>query len=201
MGRKEREKSKAKRTKPTKTPTDLSKPDVAKVEKLPPFTVPEWMRQIEARIPLSDDLIELFSRSALTSRLFGHNYIGTEHLLLGFYSTANLNVKHLLESAGLYARDVAASVQTIVGRGDSTTEPKSISIPMRVEKTTKAAAVLSIEDEQQSVKAEYLFIAMMQDGESIASGIVSNRVWDLGERLRKLRASLKPRKLPEPKQY
>ena len=51
------------------------------------------------------------------ARLLGHNYIGTEHLLLGLLAEGDGVGPVVLREAGLTLRIVQADVEAIIGRG------------------------------------------------------------------------------------
>src|SRR5258708_22462467 len=57
---------------------------------------------------------------------FNHNYIGTEHLLLGLVREGEGVAARVLDSLGVELSKVRTAVEFIIGRGDSTTPPSEI---------------------------------------------------------------------------
>src|SRR5437588_4473453 len=53
------------------------------------------------------------------ARMLGHNYIGTEHLLLGLIHEGGGIAAKALESLGIELRVVRAQVEDVIGRGQS----------------------------------------------------------------------------------
>src|SRR3970040_857261 len=56
---------------------------------------------------------------------FNHNYIGTEHLLLGLVREGEGVAARVLDSLGVELAKVRTAVEVIIGRGDSITSPSS----------------------------------------------------------------------------
>src|SRR5687768_16216209 len=59
---------------------------------------------------------------------FDHNYIGTEHLLLGLVREGEGVAARVLDSLGVELSKVRTAVEFIIGRGDSTTSPSEITL-------------------------------------------------------------------------
>jgi len=59
---------------------------------------------------------------------FNHNYIGTEHLLLGLVREGEGVAARVLDSLGVELSKVRTAVEFIIGRGDSTTSPSEITL-------------------------------------------------------------------------
>src|SRR5438034_286457 len=65
---------------------------------------------------------------------FNHNYIGTEHLLLGLVREGEGVAARVLDSLGVELSKVRTAVEFIIGRGDSTTSPSEITLSPRTKK-------------------------------------------------------------------
>src|SRR5260370_18118933 len=65
---------------------------------------------------------------------FNHNYIGTEHLLLGLVREGEGVAARVLDSLGVELSKVRTAVEFIIGRGDSTTSPTEITLSPRAKK-------------------------------------------------------------------
>src|SRR5437899_12790615 len=62
---------------------------------------------------------------------FNHNYIGTEHLLLGLVREGEGVAARVLDSLGVELPKVRNAAQSVIGRGDSTTPPSEIKLSPR----------------------------------------------------------------------
>src|SRR5712691_6381861 len=67
---------------------------------------------------------------------FNHNYIGTEHLLLGLVREGEGVAARVLDSLGVELSKVRTAVEFIIGRGDSTTSPSEITLSPRTKTPT-----------------------------------------------------------------
>src|SRR5437762_1816100 len=114
---------------------------------------------------------------------FNHNYIGTEHLLLGLVREGEGVAARVLDSLGVELSKVRTAVEFIIGRGDSTTSPSEITLSPR----TKKIIELAIDDARKRghshVGTEHLLLGLVREGEGIASGVLES----LGVSLEKVR--------------
>src|SRR5688500_11187393 len=104
---------------------------------------------------------------------FNHNYIGTEHLLLGLVREGEGVAARVLDSLGVELSKVRTAVELIVGRGDSSTSPSEITLTPRVKKIIELA-----NDEARrvgrDVGTEHLLLGLVRGGESVATGVLQS---------------------------
>jgi len=81
---------------------------------------------------------------------FQHNYIGTEHLLLGLVSEGEGVAAKVLTNLGIRLSDVRKAVEYIIGRGDRIT-PGEIGLTPRAKKVIELAV-----DEAKLLKHQYI---------------------------------------------
>src|SRR3979490_3274844 len=105
---------------------------------------------------------------------FNHNYIGTEHLLLGLVREGEGVAARVLDSLG---------VEFIIGRGDSTTSPSEITLSPRTKKVIELAIDEARKLGHSHVGTEHLLLGLVREGEGIASGVLES----LGVSLEKVR--------------
>jgi len=104
------------------------------------------------------------------ARALGHDYIGTEHFLLGLLREPGV-ARDALESLGVRYEDVHAQVARIVGRGDIPTgqilpfTPRSTKV---LELTVQEAESLG----QDLAGPEHILLAIAREDEGIASQIL-----------------------------
>src|SRR5213083_494071 len=112
---------------------------------------------------------------------FNHNYIGTEHLLLGLVREGEGVAARVLDSLGVELSKVRTAVEFIIGRGDSTTSPSEITLSPRTKKVIELAIDEARKLGHSHVGTEHLLLG--REGEGIASGVLES----LGVSLEKVR--------------
>jgi ATP-dependent Clp protease ATP-binding subunit ClpA len=100
---------------------------------------------------------------------FNHNYIGTEHLLLGLAREGAGVAARTLDALGVTLSKLRTSVEAIMGRGDSTTSPSEITLSPR----TKKVIELAIDEARRlghgDVGTEHLLLGLVREGGHIGS--------------------------------
>ena len=114
---------------------------------------------------------------------FNHNYIGTEHLLLGLVREGEGVAARVLDSLGVELSKVRTAVEFIIGRGDSTTSPTEITLSPRTKKVIELAIDEARKLGHSHVGTEHLLLGLVREGEGIASGVLES----LGVSLEKVR--------------
>jgi ATP-dependent Clp protease ATP-binding subunit ClpC len=105
------------------------------------------------------------------ARLLSHNYIGTEHLLLGLLADPESGAARALESLNITLEAVREQVREIIGEG---AEQQSGHIPF----TPRAKRVLELSLREaltlrsQSIGSEHLLLGIVAEGEGVAALIL-----------------------------
>jgi ATP-dependent Clp protease ATP-binding subunit ClpC len=105
------------------------------------------------------------------ARMLNHNYIGTEHLLLGLIHEGQGVAARALESLGVSLEAVRAQVEQIIGQGQ---EAPSGHIPF----TPRAKKVLelSLRESRQLghdyIGTEHLLLGLLREGEGVAAQVL-----------------------------
>ena len=104
------------------------------------------------------------------ARALGHNYIGTEHLLLGLLRGDGV-ANRVLRDLGFEVDAVRAEVEEIVGRGD---EPLKDQIPFtpRAKKVLELALRESIRLGHNHLGTEHILLGLAHEGEGVAAQII-----------------------------
>ena len=105
---------------------------------------------------------------------FNHNYIGTEHLLLGLIREGEGVAARVLSSLGVELPKVRTAVEFIVGRIASETTPSEITLSPRVKKVIEFAVEESRKLGHSNVGTEHLLLGIIREGEGIASGVLQS---------------------------
>jgi ATP-dependent Clp protease ATP-binding subunit ClpC len=105
------------------------------------------------------------------ARSFFHNYIGTEHLLLGLLRERDGLAAQALERLGVTLEYVRTAVEAKIGRGE---EPASGEIDY-VPRVRKVLALAMAEAERQGsgyVRTEHILLGIVRDGGGVGADIL-----------------------------
>jgi ATP-dependent Clp protease ATP-binding subunit ClpA len=105
---------------------------------------------------------------------FNHNYIGTEHLLLGLVREGEGVAARVLDSLGVELAKVRTAVEFIIGRGDSTTSPSEITLSPRTKKVIELAIDEARKLGHSHVGTEHLLLGLVREAEGIGSGVLES---------------------------
>ncbi|HEX5503754.1 MAG TPA: Clp protease N-terminal domain-containing protein, partial [Thermomicrobiales bacterium] len=107
------------------------------------------------------------------SQRFNHNYIGTEHLLLGLVREGDGVAARVLASMGVQLPDVRKAIDHIIGHGDSTIVGE-IGLTPRAKKVIELAVDESRRLNHHYVGTEHLLLGLVREGQGIAAGVLES---------------------------
>ncbi len=119
------------------------------------------------------------------ARHLGHNFVGTEQILLGLIGEGTGVAAKTLKAMGITLKDARAEVEKIIGRGSGFV---AVEIPF----TPKAKRVLELSwDEARQlghsyIGTEHLLLGLIREGEGVAARVIEN----LGVDLNKVRSNV-----------
>jgi len=113
---------------------------------------------------------------------FNHNYIGTEHILLGLVRETDGVAARVLSNLGVELHKVRSAVEFIIGRGERST-PGEIGLTPRAKKVIELAVDEARRLNHHYIGTEHLLIGLMREGEGVAAGVLES----LGINLDKIR--------------
>ena len=116
---------------------------------------------------------------------FNHNYIGTEHLLLGLVREGDGVAARVLSNMGVQLPKVRSAVEFIIGRGD-TMVMGEIGLTPRAKKVIELAVDEARRLNHHYIGTEHLLLGLVREGEGIAAGVLES----LGVNLEKVRAQV-----------
>ena len=114
---------------------------------------------------------------------FNHNYIGTEHILLGLVRETDGVAARVLASLNIELSKVRSAVEFIIGRGDRAASGE-IGLTPRSKKVIELAVDEARRLNHHYIGTEHLLIGLMREGEGVAAGVLES----LGVSLEKVRA-------------
>ncbi|GHP00548.1 hypothetical protein KSF_105950 [Reticulibacter mediterranei] len=104
---------------------------------------------------------------------FQHNYIGTEHLLLGLLDEPGGGAGKLLNELGVEPEKVRSALEFIIGRGDRIVLGE-VGLTPRVKKVVELASDEARRLNHQSLSTEHLLLGLVAEGEGIAAGVLES---------------------------
>jgi ATP-dependent Clp protease ATP-binding subunit ClpC len=105
------------------------------------------------------------------ARLLNHNYIGTEHILLGLIHEGEGVAAKALESLGISLEKVRQQVEEIIGAGQS---PPSGHIPFtpRAKKVLELSLREALQLGHNYIGTEHILLGLIREGEGVAAQVL-----------------------------
>ena len=107
------------------------------------------------------------------SARLGHNYIGTEHLLLGIIKDGKGKAVTVLTNLGLNLETVKQSIEDYVATSGGTMTIGEVPFTPRAKQILEVAANEAKEMKTQFVDIEHLLLALLKDKEGVAAQILA----------------------------
>jgi len=107
------------------------------------------------------------------SARLGHNYIGTEHLLMGIIKEGKGKAVTVLTNLGLNLETVKQSVEDYVATSGGTMTIGEVPFTPRAKQILEVAANEAKEMKTQFVDVEHLLLALLKDKEGVAAQILA----------------------------
>src|SRR5689334_17936244 len=128
---------------------------------------------------VSRDLFERFTERARQvvvlaqdeARALKHNYIGTEHILLGLLREEEGLAARVLESLDITVEEVRAQVARIVGQGDEVTTGQ-IPFTPRAKKVLELALREALSLGHNYIGTEHILLGLVRENEGVAARIL-----------------------------
>lgn len=116
---------------------------------------------------------------------FNHNYIGTEHLLLGLVRENDGVAAKVLANMGVQLSKVRSAVEFIIGRGE-TMVTSELGLTPRAKKVLELAVDEARRLNHHYIGTEHLLLGLVREGEGIAAGVLES----LGVNLERVRTQV-----------
>jgi ATP-dependent Clp protease ATP-binding subunit ClpC len=112
------------------------------------------------------------------ARMLKHNYIGTEHILLGLSHEGEGVAAKALESVGVSLSAVRSQVEEIIGRGQD--EPSGhIPFTPRAKKVLELSLRESLQLGHNYIGTEHILLGLLREGEGVAAQVLEKLGADL----------------------
>ena len=114
------------------------------------------------------------------ARLLNHNYIGTEHILLGLVHEGEGVAAKALESLGISLEAVRNQVEEIIGHGGSAPPVTSRSRPAK--KVLELSLREALQLGHNYIGTEHILLGLIREGEGVAAQVLVKLGADLSPR-------------------
>ena len=132
---------------------------------------------------------------------FNHNYVGTEHLLLGLIKLGQGVAVNVLQKMSLDLETVRMEVEKQVGSGPETQSQGNIPYTPRVKKVLALAGKEAKALNHSYVGTEHILLGLLREGDGVAARVLKNLEVDIertrNEILRELDPNFSPNDLVE----
>jgi ATP-dependent Clp protease ATP-binding subunit ClpA len=105
------------------------------------------------------------------ARLLNHNYIGTEHILLGLIHEGEGVAAKALESLGISLEAVRAQVEEIIGQGQSA-PTGHIPFTPRAKKVLELSLREALQLGHNYIGTEHILLGLIREGEGVAAQVL-----------------------------
>ncbi|MGL5082297.1 MAG: ATP-dependent Clp protease ATP-binding subunit [Microcoleaceae cyanobacterium] len=121
----------------------------------------------------SDKAIKVVMLSQEEARRLGHNFVGTEQILLGLIGEGTSVAANLLSDKGITLEDARHEVESIIGRG-SGFMPVEIPFTPRVKRVFESALKEARQLGTNYIGPEHILLGLLQDEEGVAAKVLDN---------------------------
>ncbi len=119
------------------------------------------------------------------ARYLNHNYIGTEHILLGLLNEGEGIAAHALESLDIDLASVRDEVVKIIGQGQQS-PPGHIPFTPRAKKVLELSLREALQLGHNYIGTEHILLGLIREGEGVAAQVLQQ----LGAELQKVRQTV-----------
>lgn len=104
---------------------------------------------------------------------FNHNYIGTEHILLGLVREQDCVAAKVLVNLGVQLNKVRSAVEFIIGHGEKSSIGE-IALTPRSLKVIELAVDEAKKLQRSYISTEHLLIGILREGDGVAAGVLES---------------------------
>ena len=122
--------------------------------------------------PRAQQVLAFAKREA---KKFGHNYVGTEHLLLGLIKLGQGVAVTALRNMGLDLESVRYEVEKHSGPGSNTQQEGDPPLTPRVRRVVALAAQEAKALNYSYIGTEHLLLGLLREGDGVAARVLRNR--------------------------
>lgn len=128
----------------------------------------------------TDKAIAVVMKAQEEARRLGHNFVGTEQVLLGLISVSNGIASQVLDRLGVRLEAARVEVESIIGRGAGRV-PSEIPFTPKAKRIFEQAVEESRRLDHRYIGPEHLLLGLTRDPETVAARVMQNLGVELAE--------------------
>jgi ATP-dependent Clp protease ATP-binding subunit ClpC len=140
-----------------------------------PWTTPAAKRGVVTAMfeRFTEKAIKVIMLAQEEARRLGHNFVGTEQILLGLIGEGTGIAAKVLKSMGVNLKEARVEVEKIIGRGSG-----FVAVEIPFTPRAKRVLELSLEEARQLghnyIGTEHLLLGLLREGEGVAARVLEN---------------------------
>jgi len=120
------------------------------------------------------------------ARQFNHDFVGTEHLLLGLTRSGSKTLLKIMQQLGVESEAVRLEIERFVSVGAVAASATEVPFTPRARQALQLAVEEARKLNQRHVKAEHIFLGLLREGSGVAAVVLKA----LGVQLERARAEI-----------
>ncbi len=112
---------------------------------------------------------------------FGHNYVGTEHLLLGLVKEGKGIAAQVLKGMGADSAKVVHKIEELIGRGESSAPGQLVGLTPRSKRVLELSYLEARRMNHNYVGTEHILLGLIREGEGVAAKVLTDLNVDLSK--------------------
>ena len=134
---------------------------------------------VEVSFPALEDFApnarQVLELAPAEARRFHHDFIGTEHVLLGLIQSGSEIVSKVMQRLGLENEAIRGEIEQFVGRGAAQEAAVNIPFTPRARMALQLAAGEARALNLTCIRAEHIFLGLMLEGGGVAAQVLKRR--------------------------
>jgi hypothetical protein len=132
------------------------------------------MKMLDRGKRLSGDAREVLLFAEDEARSLNHNYLGTEHILLGLLAARHSIAARILTRAGADQEEARAAVERIIGRGPQHPAAGPLALTPRAKKVLIHARKEAKFDHSMHTRGQHLLFGILRERNGVAAQVLTN---------------------------
>jgi hypothetical protein len=132
------------------------------------------IRDVPALDTFEPAALQTLNLAAGEARGFHHNFIGTEHILLGLIKPESNMVSKVMRRLGVEDKAIRIEIEKFVGHGPANEVSVKIPFTPCARKALRLAADTARTLNQPYVNAEHIFLGLILEGDGVAGRVLKN---------------------------
>jgi ATP-dependent Clp protease ATP-binding subunit ClpC len=121
---------------------------------------------------LTDRARHILQLAREEARQLNHDYVGTEHVLLGLIAEDSSVAAHLLRAQGVEANTIRRGVESLVQRGTQPVTSSELTLTPRAKQAIEYAHDEALAVNQKRADAEHLLLGLMREPDGVAGQLL-----------------------------